>query len=78
MSYARKREFKLEPAHVRVLDLVIQPQGMRRAGHVDCDFIMDKTHWSEATVRSLLLQARQYFGCHTTQQLVILWREKRK
>jgi len=78
MTTARKNMAKLDPAHVRVLDLIILPQGMKRPGHVNVDFLIERTFWSEASVRTLLLEARRHFDVHTTHQLMILWREKRK
>jgi hypothetical protein len=78
VTHFRKDPNKLDPAHVRVLNLLIQPAGMKRAGHVNIDFLCAYTHWEEGTVRSLLSEARKALGVNTTQQLMILWREKRK
>lgn len=79
MTPRRKDEVKqLDPAHIRVLDLLLKPEAFRRPGHVNIAFMAIRTHWEDRVIWSLLYEARKFLGVNTTQQLAILWREKRR
>lgn len=63
---------RLQPAHARVLDLLLRAP--RMTGEVNAAWIAERCHWSQNTVWMLLREARQFYRVDTTEELAELWR----
>ena len=80
-----RKILKLDPAHRRVLDLILeQPPALvrhhgagRRCG-ITYNYVSVKSHWGEEVIWRLVTQARQFYGVRTVERLMKIWREERE
>lgn len=68
---------ELSPAHKRILNALLEAPcrpSIRGPWRFPVEYVMDKTLWSEHTIRRMTDEARKFLKCKTTPEMIELWR----